>query len=40
MAAADISAPMTRALLAADGLLVLAAVVFLLLHKAINRRRD
>lgn len=40
MAAADISAPMTRALLAADSLLVLAAVVFLLLHMAINRRRD
>ena len=40
MAAADMSAPMTRALLVADGLLVLAAMVFLLLHKAINRRRD
>lgn len=40
MAAADMSIPMTRALLATDSLLALAAMVFLLLYRATNRLRD
>ena len=38
MAASNVAAPMTRALLGADTLLIPAIVVYLLLHRAISTR--